>query len=119
MTKSILVEQYTLTGSSNLLKSFQKRVEYKLLQSGNLVIKLWQNTKIYTACFKKFPPNGIIEIKMKPKRWKTGVTMGRVMTKYLWILATIQQIINQINYIYNYLYSYYKYIDNLYGTYSS
>ena len=53
MTKSILVEQYTLTGSSNLLKSFQKRVEYKLLQSGNLVIELWQNTKIYTACFKK------------------------------------------------------------------
>ena len=67
MTKSMSVELYVLTGNFFQKKGFKGRGQYKLLQSGNLVIALWQDTKIVTAISTNLQPNEIVKVKRKPK----------------------------------------------------
>ena len=68
---------------SDLKKGFKKRGEYKLLQSGNLVIALWQDTKVFTAISTNSQPNEIVEVKRKQKNGeKQLVQCPELIAKY-------------------------------------
>ena len=51
----------------HLKKGLKQRGEYKLLQSENLVIPIWQDTKIFTALSTNSQPNKIVNVKRKQK----------------------------------------------------
>ena len=58
----------------HMKKGLKQRGEYKLLQSENLVIAIWQDTKIFTALSTNSQANKIVNVKRKQKMVNYGFT---------------------------------------------